>query len=109
MAETPSKRFILVGFRGSRNMRYRPRGMPARFLAVDLGAEGGRLLENPYHYRDTRTDGVLERVCARIRREELYRRTGTQLLAFNTLFQLHAAAQAAPRLMETADALLFIP
>lgn len=74
-----------------------------------LIGERGRLLENPYHYRDTRTDGVLERVCGRIRREELYRRTGTQLLAFNTLFQLHAAAQAAPRLMETADALLFMP
>ncbi len=48
-----------------------------RFTSVGLDAWGcdfallgerGNLLENPYHYRDTRTDGVMEYVTARVSR-----------------------------------------
>jgi len=74
-----------------------------------LLGEHGRLLENPYHYRDTRTEGVLDSVCVRLGHAELYRRTGTQLLEFNTLFQLAAAAEATPELLDVADALLLMP
>jgi rhamnulokinase len=71
--------------------------------------ERRNLLENPYHYRDARTDGVQEVVAERVGRESLYARTGTQLLPFNTLFQLYAACQATPRVIDQARALLMVP
>ena len=61
---------------------------------VDFGLldADGRLLANPVHYRDGRTDGVMARTLAEVPPEELYRRTGLQFLPFNTVFQLLAAA-----------------
>jgi rhamnulokinase len=59
---------------------------------VDFGLfdAGGRLLEDPVCYRDPRTEGMMERVFARMPRETLYRLTGIQFLPFNTVFQLFA-------------------
>ena len=59
-----------------------------------LLGERGNLLENPYHYRDVRTDGVMEAVFERVARERIYAVTGIQFLPFNTLYQLYAACRA---------------
>jgi rhamnulokinase len=77
--------------------------------AVDYGLlDGdGALIGNPVHYRDRRTDGVAERVVAALGADALYRTTGLQLLPFNTLFQLTAAA-GTPALA-AAERLLLIP
>ncbi len=48
------------------------------------------LVEQPFHYRDLRTDGVLDRLAS----PALYQETGIQFLPFNTIFQL--AATPAP-------------
>jgi rhamnulokinase len=74
-----------------------------------LLGEDGRLLGNPYHYRDTRTDGVMDKVVARVGRSRIYDITGTQFLAFNTLYQLVAARQRTPRLLDSASGLGTIP
>lgn len=76
---------------------------------VDYGLVdvGGKLVENPVSYRDSRTQGVMEEVFARIPREELFTRTGLQLMPFNTLFQLYAHAQEG--IDQEADMLLMIP
>ena len=74
-----------------------------------LLGERGTLLENPYHYRDSRTDGVMERVFERVPADDIYATTGIQFLTFNTLFQLYAAAQATPRLIDAANTLVTIP
>jgi rhamnulokinase len=74
-----------------------------------LLGEQGNLLENPYHYRDVRTDGVMEQVFARVSRERIYAETGVQFLQFNTLYQLYAAAQHTPKLIDAATTLLSIP
>jgi rhamnulokinase len=74
-----------------------------------LLGEGGALLENPYHYRDTRTDGVMDAVFERVPREEIYATTGVQFLPFNTLYQLYAACRATPALIDSAQALATIP
>jgi rhamnulokinase len=74
-----------------------------------LIGEAGNLLENPYHYRDRRTEGVMDRVLERVSREEIYALTGIQFLPFNTLYQLYAARLATPRLLAAADALVTIP
>ena len=76
---------------------------------VDYGLidSDGRLLEEPIAYRDERTSGVMEQVFARVPREEIFARTGIQLLPFNTLFQLYAHSRAG--LPRRAARLLLIP
>jgi rhamnulokinase len=50
----------------------------------------GRILGMPFHYRDDRSDGMIERAFGRIPAEELYAITGIQTLPINTVFQLLA-------------------
>jgi rhamnulokinase len=77
--------------------------------AVDYGLldADGALLGQPYHYRDSRTDGAAARVWARVGPEELYRTTGLQHLPFNTVFQLASAAGSAQ--LGAARTLLLVP
>lgn len=74
-----------------------------------LLGESGILLENPYHYRDQRTKGMVEKACAAVGADRIYDATGTQFMALNTLFQLYAAAQRTPRLLALAERLVTIP
>ena len=80
--------------------------------AVDYGllhgvAEGhGRLLGNPFHYRDARTERGVEIVHARMPHADLYARNGLQYLPFNTLYQLAAEP---PEFLGFADTALLIP
>jgi sugar (pentulose or hexulose) kinase len=67
----------------------------------------GSLVGNPFCYRDTRTDGVMEKVQAEIGAADLYATTGIQNLPFNTLYQL-VAARETPAL-RVADRLLLVP
>ena len=74
--------------------------------AVDHGLlRGGRLLGQPFHYRDERRGAVgPERVHAVVGPDELYARTGLQFLPFNTIYQL-----AADPWHHDADRLLLVP
>ena len=76
------------------------------FALID---RAGRLIGNPVHHRDRRTDGVMEQVFARVPARELYERTGIQMLPINTIFQLVAAAESADRSLEVAHRLLLMP
>ncbi len=74
-----------------------------------LLGEGGTLLENPYHYRDARTQGMVEKAFAAVGADRIYDATGTQFMALNTLYQLYAAARRTPRLLAMAERLLTLP
>ncbi len=76
---------------------------------VDYGLldAGGALLGNPVHYRDTRTDGVVGEVLAKVPAADLYAVTGIQQMPINTIYQLAAAART-PQLA-AARTLLLIP
>jgi rhamnulokinase len=69
----------------------------------------GELLLNPYHYRDSRTDGIPERVFSIVPPEEIYAATGIQFMQINTLFQVFAAAQANRRLLDLAEHFVTMP
>jgi rhamnulokinase len=84
-------------------------GVDAWGVDFALLGERGKLIENPYHYRDARTNGVMEEVFLRVPREKIYSITGIQFLPFNTLYQLYAAVRATPKLINAAEALLTIP
>ena len=68
-----------------------------------------RLIENPVHHRDRRTDGAMEALFADIPAREIYERTGIQLMPINTLVQLYAAVAAKEPALEIAETLLLIP
>ena len=74
-----------------------------------LLGEGGELLQNPYHYRDKRTAGMMQEVFGKVPKEEIYWATGIQFMPINTLYQLFAAARETPSLLKTARKLITIP
>jgi len=76
---------------------------------VDFGLldERGRLLANPVHYRDRRTEGMMQAAFARVPHDEIYGVTGIQFMAINTVYQLLAMARADDPLLRHADRLLF--
>ena len=78
---------------------------------VDFGLldRDGTLLGNPVHHRDRRTEGVMERVFARVPARELYERTGFHMLPINTIFQLAAVVDGGGRALAAADRLLLVP
>ena len=84
-------------------------GVDAWGVDYALLGERGELLQNPYHYRDKRTDGVMELVFARVSKDQIYRETGIQFMQINTLYQLFAAKRDTPNLLRAARKLLTIP
>jgi rhamnulokinase len=89
-------------------------GAPLRGIGIDswgcdyaLLDDAGRVLGMPFHYRDERTRGMVERAHELVAREELYAVTGIQTMAINTVFQLMAEAQGAPA--RDAHAIALVP
>lgn len=78
---------------------------------VDYGLfdKEGRMLGLPYQYRDSRTDGIMEKVFERVPKEEIYQATGIQFIFFNTLFQLYSEVARKNPALEQAEVLLFMP
>lgn len=78
---------------------------------VDFGLldDRGDLLANPVHYRDTRTQGMMEEVFKRIPKQELYDRTGIQFIFFSSIFQFMSLKLNRPDLLERAECALFMP
>lgn len=89
---------------------------PIRSLAIDtwgvdfglLNAQGN-LIENPVHYRDSRTNGMFDALFQKIPREKIFEQTGIQLMEINTLYQLYALAMQQDNAYEQAETLLFSP
>jgi rhamnulokinase len=68
----------------------------------------GRQMGLPYAYRDRRTEGAVEAFATKMPLGRLYERTGIQVLPFDTLFQLHAAARDEPEALHSASRLLMM-
>jgi rhamnulokinase len=100
-------------------MRAAARSLPAgniRSVGVDtwgvdfgLLGPGDELLGNPYHYRDSRTNGMLEKAFALVGREEIFRHTGLQFMQLNTLYQLLAMKLGGSPLLDAAKTFLMMP
>ena len=69
----------------------------------------GALLSNPFHYRDARTDGMLDEAFKRMPRADIFTNTGIQFLQINTLYQLLAMSLSHSPLFDTAKTFLTIP
>ena len=64
----------------------------------------GKIIHEPYHYRDERTQDALTKAFSKISADEIYEETGNQIMNINTLFQLISDGNLAK-----ADKLLFMP
>lgn len=77
--------------------------------AIDHGLLDGEgaLLANPWHHRDSRTDGLAEKLGAVIPADELYAVNGLQHLPFTTLYQLMASQSSTS--WSASEQMLLIP
>ncbi len=86
-------------------------GMGLDTWGVDFGLldKHGALLGNPYHYRDARTDGIMEATFKRVPKAEIFAQTGIQFMQLNTLYQLMAMALHNSPQLNAAETFLTIP
>ena len=94
-----------------RERRLRIDGIGIDTWGVDfalLGADGA-LADNPRHYRDARTSGVMQKVFDIVPRAEVFAQTGIQFMPINSLYQFYALKLAGSPALEAARTLLFMP
>ena len=84
-------------------------GVDAWGVDYALLGQNGALLENPFHYRDARSNGMMDRALQILTPEMVYGITGIQFLPFNTLYQLFAAQLQTPRLLQMAEHFVTVP
>lgn len=92
---------------GSRGAEIGSMGVDSWGVDFGLLDRDGELLGNPRHYRDSRTEGMVEEAHRRVAPEDLYRATGVQTMRINTLYQLLAMEGTAA--LEAAEDLLMMP
>ena len=103
---------MLQGFSRFGASHYRsPASIGVDAWGIDFGLldNAGRLISNPVHYRDRRTEGVPERLFDIIDEKTLFSETGVQSWRINTLFQLYSMVLAGDAELQLAKTLLTIP
>ncbi|MGA9350579.1 MAG: rhamnulokinase family protein [Anaerolineae bacterium] len=78
---------------------------------VDFGLldRDGALISNPYHYRDSRTDGMLDEAFRRVPRQEIFEQTGIQFMQLNSLYQLLSMVVGRSPALDIAETFLTMP
>lgn len=86
------------------------------FMGIDTWAvdyvlldKEDKVLGGTVGYRDSRTNGMDEKVYETISLSALYARTGIQKQIFNTIYQLMAVKESHPEYLEQAETMLMIP
>lgn len=69
----------------------------------------GSLAGLPHCYRDSHTEGAVDKFCEKLSREKTYSLTGIQFMDFNTLFQLDTMLRNEADAVRKADMILFMP
>jgi rhamnulokinase len=73
-----------------------------------IGPDGAALNE-PWMYRDSRTDGMISEAARLVGEEKIWSRTGIQPLFFNTIYQLMAESRLTPQTLKQAQSMLLMP
>ena len=84
-------------------------GIAVDSWGIDFGliGEDGALIENPYQYRDSRTDGMMEKAFELMPKADIYQNTGIQFMQINTIFQLLSMRLAGSEVLAKAKKMLF--
>lgn len=90
---------------------YKPVSYGIDSWGVDYGLidSNGELIGVPYHYRDSRTEGMMEYTWKQVGRERLFQESGLQFMPFNTIFQLQAMLKSKSPMLKIADKILLTP
>ena len=77
---------------------------------VDFGLldADGELIENPYHYRDSQTNGMMQKAFKLMSKRDIYENTGVQFMQLNSLYQLLAMCLNNSIALAKATNLIFI-
>jgi len=81
---------VKQGIRKVKDVDFASIGVDTWGVDYALISKSGKLLSNPYHYRDDRTEKPIEELKKQISTKELYNKTGIQDMPFNTIYQLLA-------------------
>ena len=92
-----------------KNIELKGVGLDTWGVDFALLGKNDTLLGLPYHYRDSRTDGMLEEAFRRMPRREIFERSGCQFMQINTLYQLLSMAVNNSPLLDIAETFLTIP
>ncbi len=74
-----------------------------------LMSSESEIICQPYHYRDSRTEGMLAAATKHVPRGTIFAETGLQFMEINTLYQLLAMQKQSGSLLEMADIFLLMP
>lgn len=69
----------------------------------------GNLIGNPVHYRDERTDKMMELAFSRVTPSEIFAITGIQFIRLNTLYQMLSLVEAGSPQLQIAHTFLTVP
>jgi len=85
-------------------------GIAVDSWGVDFGLidKNNKLIENPYHYRDSRTNGMMDRAFELMPKKSIYNAVGIQFLQFNTLYQLLSLNFNRQKILQKTNKLIFI-
>lgn len=85
-------------------------GIACDSWGVDFGLldKTGHLLANPVHYRDSRTNGIPEKLHSVVSARTIYQRTGIQIMAINTIYQLYSMVLQNSPLLDKAVSMLLM-
>ncbi len=67
------------------------------------------ILGQPYHYRDSRTNGLMKMAFKKVTHPEIFAQSGLQFMEINSLYQLLAWKKYSPEILDATETLLFIP
>jgi rhamnulokinase len=101
-------RNVLIGLRKSVKAQPALAGIGIASWAVDYGlVSGGRLINNPFHYRDDRTARGVDLVHKITDHASLYAANGLQFQPFNSVYQLAVDQEAG--VIDDSTRMLMIP
>lgn len=84
-------------------------GVDTWALDYVLLSRSGEMLGMPFCYRDGRTRGMVDELCRRVPRGEVFGSTGLQFMEINTLCQWMAHHRDSPEMLEAAAGFLMVP
>jgi len=87
-----------------------PAGIGVDTWGVDFGLIGpdGKLLEDPYNYRDARTNGMMDIAFDKMGKRAVYDNTGIQFMQLNSVYQLLSMRLSNNPQLKKAKTLLFV-
>ena len=102
-------RNIQIGI--ERGNALKPASLGVDTWGVDFGLldAQGSLIGNPVHYRDGRTQGMMEKVFSIVPQKAVFLQTGIQFMALNTLYQMMSLVVNNSPQLNIADTFLTAP